>query len=81
MHIRKIFKFLMMCIFCATTFVASSYAAGNMPYGDIGEYGNWITADNMQQYNSNLSGDVENNKHFKQIFIKQTLFQSKSKLV
>ena len=65
MHIRKIFKFLMMCIFCATTFIASSYAAGNMPYGDIGEYGNWITADNMQQYNSDLSGDVEN---FQQTF-------------
>ncbi len=65
MQIRKILKHLFICIFCATCFVGSSYAAGNIPHGDIGEYGNWITTDNMAKYKDNLSGDVES---FQQTF-------------
>ena len=65
MQIRKIFKYLLICVFCITTLVGASFAAGNLPHGDIGDYGNWITADNMEKYNSNLSGDVKN---FQQTF-------------
>ena len=65
MQIRKILKFLLICVFCITAVVGVSYAAGNVPNGDIGEYGNWITIDNMEKYNSDLSGDV---KKFQQTF-------------
>ena len=60
MQIRKILKCLLICVFCATAFIGSSFAAGNVPYGDIGDYGNWITTDNMETYNQTLSGDVKN---------------------
>lgn len=65
MQIRKILKFLLVCVFCATTFVGASYAAGNIPNGDVGEYGNWMTVDNVSKYNNDLSGDV---KSFQQTF-------------
>lgn len=65
MQIRKILKSLLICVFCATAFIGSSFAAGNVPYGDIGDYGNWITTDNMETYNQTLSGDVKN---FQQTF-------------
>lgn len=65
MQIRKILKIFLICIFCITTFVGTSFASGNIPHGDIGEYGNWITEDNMEKYNENLSGDV---KSFQQSF-------------
>jgi len=65
MQIRKFLRHLLICVFCATAVVGVSYAAGNVPHGDIGEYGNWITSDNMEKYNSNLSGDV---KSFQQTF-------------
>ena len=65
MQIRKFLRHLLICVFCATTVIGVSYAAGNVPHGDIGEYGNWITTDNMKKYNANLSGDV---KSFQQTF-------------
>lgn len=65
MQIRKILKCLLICVFCATAFIGSSFAAGNVPYGDIGDYGNWITPDNMEKYNDNLSSDATN---FQQTF-------------
>lgn len=65
MQIRKILKFLSVCVFCATTFIGESSAAGNIPNGDVGEYGNWMTVDNVSKYNNDLSGDV---KSFQQTF-------------
>lgn len=65
MQIRKILKLFLICIFCATAFIGSVYASGNVPYGDVGEYGNWVTSDNMEKYNENLSSDV---KSFQQTF-------------
>jgi hypothetical protein len=65
MQLRRILKFLLVCVFCVTAFVGASYAANNVPHGDIGEYGNWITANNMEKYNADLSGDV---KSFQQTF-------------
>ena len=55
MQIRKILKLFLICIFCATAFIGSVHASGNVPYGDIGEYGNWITRDNMEKYNEKLA--------------------------
>ena len=62
---QRILKSLLIGIFCITTIVGASFAAGNVPYGDVGEYGNWITNDNMEKYNQNISGDLEN---FQQTF-------------
>ena len=58
MQIRKILKYLLVCIFCATVSAGASFAEGNLPYGDIGEYGNWVTEDNMEKYNQQLSNDA-----------------------
>jgi hypothetical protein len=60
MQIRKLLRRLLICIFCATALVGTSYAAGNVPFGDVGEYGNWITPDNMEKYNTGLKNDVQN---------------------
>ena len=65
MQIRKIFKYLLICVFCVTALIGASFASGNIPHGDVGEYGNWITADNMEKYNNNLSSDAKN---FQQTF-------------
>ena len=65
MQIRKILRLFLICIFCATAFISSSHCAGNIPSGDIGDYGNWITTDNMEKYNTNVSEDV---KSFQQTF-------------
>lgn len=65
MRMPKILKTLLICIVCITGFVASSYCADNVPHGDVGEYGNWITPDNIQQYNQNISSDAQ---HFQQNF-------------
>ena len=65
MQIRKFLRRLLICVFCATAVIGVSYAAGNIPNGDVGEYGNWTTVDNMEKYNADLSGDV---KSFQQTF-------------
>lgn len=59
---QRIKKFcrLLICILCIGCCFNSSYAENNAPFGDIGEYGNWITADNMNKFNGNASTDMEN---------------------
>lgn len=58
MIFRKFLKFLSVFVFCATALVSVTYGANNVPYGDIGESGNWITRDNMAKFNSQISNDV-----------------------
>jgi len=58
MQIRKIISKILICILCIFCLYNSSFAAGNMPYGDVGEYGNWLTPDNMEKFNQNISGDM-----------------------
>lgn len=65
MRIIKFFSKLLICVLCALCLSNISFAAGNVPYGDVGEYGNWLTVDNMEKYNADLSGDV---KSFQQTF-------------
>lgn len=65
MRILKFISKILVCILCVFCLCNDSFAAGNVPYGDVGEYGNWITRDNMDKYNSELSGDV---KSFQQTF-------------
>ena len=65
MRILKFFSKILICILCVLCLSNASFAAGNVPYGDVGEYGNWATVDNMEKYNANLSNDV---KSFQQTF-------------
>ncbi len=58
MQIIKIFSKFLICILCVFCLHNSSFAAGNIPYGDVGEYGNWITEDNMEKVNTNMSADI-----------------------
>ena len=58
MRILKFFSKILICVLCVLCLCNTSFAAGNVPYGDVGEYGNWITRDNMDKYNENLSGDI-----------------------
>ena len=58
MRIIKLFSKILICVLCVLCLFNTSFAAGNLPYGDVGEYGNWITRDNMDAYNTNLSNDV-----------------------
>ena len=58
MQIQKIFSKILMCVLCVLCLYHSSFAAGNIPYGDIGDYGSWITQDNMEKFNTNLSDDM-----------------------
>ncbi len=59
MRILKILSHLLICICCIFCLSNFAYGADNLPYGDIGEYGDWITHDNMQKFNGNISGDLE----------------------
>lgn len=65
MRIYKFISKILICVLCVLFLHSSSFAAGNVPLGDVGEYGNWITADNMNKYNENLSNDIKN---FQQTF-------------
>ena len=57
----RIFKFIskiLICILCISCLHSTSFADGNLPLGDIGEFGNWLVEDNIIEYKNNLSGDM-----------------------
>ena len=58
MQIIKILSRFFICILCALSLCTSSFAANNLPMGDIGEYGNWITDANMEKFNQEMSQDA-----------------------
>jgi hypothetical protein len=58
MRILKILSKFFVCILCACVLCAPSFAETNVPLGDIGEYGNWITEDNMETINHDMAGDA-----------------------
>ena len=59
MRILKILSRLLICVCCVCCILTPAFGADNVPYGDVGEYGNWITKDNMQNFKNNVSGDLE----------------------
>ena len=59
MKIIRILKHLFICILCIGCLCTSSFAANNLPHGDIGEFGNWLTADNLGKYNTTISSDMK----------------------
>ena len=54
----RILKHLLICIFCVFCIFGTTYAAGNLPYGDIGEYGAWLNQDNMEKFSASISQDM-----------------------
>lgn len=58
MRIRKILSCLVILFVCLFGIAGNVMAATNIPLGDIGEYGNWITKDNMAIVNNNMSSDA-----------------------
>ena len=57
----RFYKFILktiICILCVLCVHTASFAISNIPLGDIGAYGNWITQDNMDKYNTEASGDM-----------------------
>ena len=65
MRILKFISKIFICVLCVLCLCNASFSADNIPHGDVGEYGNWMTRDNMTKYNTDLSGDVKN---FQQTF-------------
>lgn len=59
MQIKRFFKYLFVCILCIFCVCGVANSAGNMPLGDIDEYGSWINADNAEKYKTNISTDIE----------------------
>lgn len=54
--IINIFGKIFICILCIGCF--NAFADSNIPIGDIGEFGAWITKDNMEIVNKNMSDDM-----------------------
>ena len=60
MRILKIIGRFLICILCCCFLYNTSYAANNIPFGDITEYGDWINPDNMNKFRSSISTDMSN---------------------
>ena len=58
MRILKILSKFLICILCVSALCAPVFGATNVPLGDVGEYGNWLTPDNIQQINTDMSDDA-----------------------
>lgn len=58
MRMLKILSKIFVCIICACVLCIPSFAATNVPLGEIGEYGNWLTEDNIQTINTNMQAEA-----------------------
>ena len=56
--IINIFCKVFVCILCIGCLCFNSFADTNIPTGDIGEFGAWITKDNMETVNKDMSEDM-----------------------
>lgn len=56
--IRKILYGLFVCILCVGCLCNVAHAEANVPFGEIGDYGNWITEANMSQYHNSITNDA-----------------------
>lgn len=59
MRILKILSRFLICILCTVCLCNVSCAADNVPSGDIGEYGNWMNAENMDKFKTTTTNDLE----------------------
>ena len=60
MRILKLLSRFIICILCISCLCNVSIAASNLPTGDVGEYGNFLTHDNISVFNENLAKDFQN---------------------
>lgn len=58
MQILKFLSKFFICILCVSALCSPVFAETNIPLGDVGEYGNWLTEDNLQKINSDMSNDA-----------------------
>lgn len=58
MQILKFLSKFFICILCVSALCSPVLAETNIPLGDVGEYGNWLTEDNLQKINSDMSNDA-----------------------
>ena len=58
MRILKILGRFLICILCICLVCNTSFAGGNVPYGDISEHGNWINPDNMDKFKTSITTDM-----------------------
>lgn len=58
MRIIKILSKFFVCILCAFVLCAPVFGASNMPMGDIGDYGNYLTDDNLEKVNLDMTNDA-----------------------
>lgn len=61
--IINILKKLFMCILCTWCLCFNSFADTNLPLGEIGEFGAWITKDNMESVNTSMTEDMTSFQH------------------
>jgi len=59
MQIKRFFKYLFVCILCIFCIYGTAYPAGNIPLGEVDEYGSWMNADNAEKYKTNISTDIK----------------------
>lgn len=74
MRILRFLSRLFICILCVFCLCNNSFGANNVPHGDVGEYGNWLTNDNVEKFVSNTSGDMEKFQNDFQTQIQSTDF-------
>ena len=59
MQIMKILKHLFICILCTCCLCFTSFADSNLPFGDVGEGGNWLIKDNIDIVNTSMRDDMK----------------------
>lgn len=72
MRILKLLSRFIICILCISCLCNVSMAASNLPTGEVGEFGNWLTSDNIAVFNDNISNDF--NKFNPKIDLNPTTF-------
>lgn len=55
--LRYLSKFLI-CVLCVVSLCVSVHAETNVPTGDVGDYGNWLTDDNINSINGDMFNDA-----------------------
>ena len=59
--LNKIFtKIITAFVACVIVMPSAGAAVSNLPFTEIGDYGNWMTADNILQFDNAVSEDIKN---------------------
>ena len=58
MRVLKFISRFLICILCTLSLCMYAHAESNLPVGDVGDYGNWLTESNVQEINNNMLDDA-----------------------